>query len=540
MMMRTMLRTASIAVLCTVAGLAPAAQAADLITLTTSLEGAGQDIMTTSVRGYEAYWTEVFDWIIEQDETGALVPGLATDWEVSEDGLVWTFQIREGVLFHNGNELTGEDVAFSWNRLIFDPASTSALTGLREVIDQISAEGNVVTVSTKVPQSGLIFVFARPGGVQGAILNKSYFDEVGPEAASRHPIGTGPYKFVRLNGTQSVELEAFTDENRSDWQKQKSASFDTLTIMAVPEPSTRIAMLRAGQADVIQLPFSAIEEVERAGFRILTTPYGNFSNLLCVGVSLNPESPCDDIRVREALNIAIDRQGIADAVYLGYARPNTGFFSGPGTFGSPPDLEPYPFDPERAQQLLAEAGYSADNPLRLEIAATVDDGDFPNMPTLAEAIYGDYQKIGIDVTISVNEWGAHELRLEEGTLPGQANNPDVLPVTLWMRGMDNRFNMIAEQIQSYTSSGPKGKAAWSEENLPEMRERLLAIQAEFDPDQQRELFYDYTRWMAENFYQLPLLTGDIAFAISDKVASWDLRIAGRPYVHNQWSMKPAD
>lgn len=536
-------RPVPLTALCTMLALwggAEAARAADLVTLTTTLEGSGQDIMTSSVRGYEAYWDEVFDWVIEQDETGALKPGLATEWGVSGDGLAWTFKIRDGAIFHDGLPLTGEDVAWSWSRLIFDPASTSALTDLREVIASITADGNVVTVKTKVPQSGLPFVFARPGGGQGAIQSKAYFEKVGPEQAARMPIGTGPYRFVSLNGTQSVELEAFTDDARSDWQKQKTPAFDKLTIMAVPEPSTRIAMLQAGQADVIQLPISAIPEVQGAGFRVMTSPSGTFSNMLCVGVSLNPASSCNDVRVREALNIAINREGIATALYSNYAKPSNGFFPGPGTFGSPPDLKPYPYDLDKARQLLADAGFNESNPLHVELEVYDDDADFPDMPTMAEAIIGDYKKIGIDATIAIADWGAQELKLEQESLPGQPKNPNVTPVALWMRGTDNRYNMIAEQIQSYTSSGPKGKAAWSETALPEMKERLLAVQAEFDTAKQQALFEDYNRWMSDNYYQLPLLAADTVFAISNKVASWDVRVAGRPYIHNQWSMKPAN
>ncbi|HEY4165478.1 MAG TPA: ABC transporter substrate-binding protein [Reyranella sp.] len=521
-------------------GGATSAGAADLVTLTTTLEGSGQDIMTSSVRGYEAYWDEVFDWAIEQDPaTGALKPGLATKWTVSDDGLTWTFDIRDGVKFHDGSTLNGGDVAWSWSRLIFDPKSTSALTDLKEIISGITADGNVVTVKTKVPLAELPFTFARPSGGQGAIQSKEYFDKVGPEVASQTPIGTGPYKFVSLNGTQSVELEAFTDPGRSDWQKEKTPAFDHLTIQAVPEPATRIAMLQAGEADVVQLPISAVQEAKDSGFNVVTSDSGTFSDMLCVGVALNPKSACNDVRVRQALNLGINRQGIADAVYGGLAKPSNAFFAGPGTFGNPTDLAPYPFDPDKAKQLLADAGYTNANPLKVEIDVYDDDGDFPDMPTMAEAIAGDYNKIGIQTNIVPSDWGAQELKLEQGTLPGQANNPNVTPVTLWMRGIDNRYDMIAEQVQSYTNGGPKGKAAWSETNLPDMKAKLLAVQAEFDPAKREAGFADYNRWMAQNYYQIPLLAGDSVFALSDKVASWDGRVVGRAYIHNQWSMKPA-
>jgi peptide/nickel transport system substrate-binding protein len=510
-----------------------------ITTVATTLAGAGQDVILTSLHDFKNYWDEVFDWVIDQDATGKLVPGLASSWEPSADHLTWIFTIRDGVKFHNGDTLTAEDVAWSWNRIIFDPASKHILVGYAPNVDSITADGNKVLFKTKEPDATLPLVWAKLSGTQGAIHSKKYFEKVGAEEAFRHPVGTGPYMFVKQDGEQSVDLTAFLDDGRSEWQKERTAGFKDLTITAVPDPSTRVALLKTGGADVVPLPISSIEEVKGAGLTVDTVPGANYSVAWCLGFTLNPESPCNKREVREALSIAIDRQGIADSLYAGLAVPSNAFYSGPGSYGNPKDLTAPPFEPDRAKELLASVGYTAENPLKVELRAYEDDADFPSLPTMVEAIAAGYRDIGIDASIAINDWGAHEDIMEKGELPGMRNNPAVTPVTLWIRGSDNRYDFAAEQLSGYTAVGKKGKAAWDNTVLKEQQDRLDAVANEFDLAKREVLFADYHKWMGENFNHLPLLAADAVFGVSSKVASWDLRVAGKTYVHNQWSMKPA-
>lgn len=513
--------------------------AGKVVTISTTLSGTGQDNAQTSVHGFRDWWDEVFDWVIDQDPSGKLIPGLATSWTSSPDHLTWTFVIREGVKFHNGDTLTAEDVAWNWNRLIFDPASKHVLVGLAPDIESITAEGNNTVVKTKTPMSTLPLVFARLSGTQGAIHPKKYFESVGAQKYFLAPIGTGPYKFVKADGEQSVDLTAFLDPARNDWQKSRTPHFKDLTVSAVPDASTRVALLKTGDADVVPLPISSIEDVKASGASVITVPGSNYSVMWCVGFTLNPASPCDNRKVREALSIAIDRETIAKSIYGGFAVPSNAFFSGPASFGNPADLPPPPFDPARARQLLAEAGFGPDKPLKVQIGAYDDDLDFPMMPTLAEAIAGYYKDVGVETTLLIRDWGAHEDALEKGELPGMKNNPAVDPVFLWMRGSDNRYDFAAEQISAYTDAGKKGRAAWNNANLPEQQARLDAIENEFDLAKREVLFAEYHKWMGENYNQIPLFASDAVFGTSKKIASWDVKIAGKTYVHNQWSLVPS-
>jgi peptide/nickel transport system substrate-binding protein len=513
-----------------------------VVTIASSLTGAGEDVITQAALewSHKPYWDDIHDYVIEQDPDGNLVPALATEWSASEDGLTWTFTIREDVIFHNGDPLTAEDVAWSWNRVVFDPASTHTIIGRAPVIESITAEGNQVVVVTTSPQATLPMWFAElDGGSAGAVYSQAYYEEVGDEMWSK-PIGTGPFMLVSMEGDQSGTLTAFVDENRSEWQQSRTPGFKDLTIRAAEDPSTRVALLQTGEADVVPLPISSIEEIEATGTELIEVPSATQSVMFCLGFSLNPESPCNDVGVREALSIAIDRQGIADSVYRGYAAPSAAFMAGEGSHGNPEGLEPPPYDPERAQELLAEAGFDESNPLTVEIVAADVPGDMPLMPTLAEAIAGNYADIGVEATVRVGDEEANKEALFGFEFNGQEPGDPPTPITLYMRGMDNRFYFVDEQATLYTDDSENGSSVWNDEEFPEITERLRAIQAEFDFDTQGEMMADFHDWMAENWLQMPLLTASAVFGVSDKIGDWDYRVAGKGFVHNQWSLRPAD
>jgi peptide/nickel transport system substrate-binding protein len=397
-----------------------------------------------------------------------------------------------------------------------------------------------VIVVTTSPQATLPMWFAElDGGSAGAVYSKAYYEEVGDEMWSA-PIGTGPYKLESMEGDQSATLVAFVDEDRSDWQKERTAGFERVTMRAAPDASTRVGLLRTGEADVVPLPISAIEELETTDTTLIEVPAATQSVMYCLGFSMNPDSPCNDVGVREALSIAIDRQGIADAVYRGYAVPSAAFMAGEGSHGNPDGLEAPAYDPDRAQELLAEAGFDESNPLQVEIVVADVPGDMPLMPTLAEAIAGNYADIGVEATVRVGEEEANKEALFGFEFNGQEEGDPPTPITLYMRGMDNRFYFVDSQLTQFTDDSENGSSVWNDEVFPEMTERLLAIAAEFDVDTQAEMMADYHRWMAENWLQIPLLTASAVYGVSEKVGSWDLRIAGKGFVHNHWSLRPAD
>jgi peptide/nickel transport system substrate-binding protein len=511
-----------------------------VVAVTPLLTNLGLDIMKVESTPYRPVFDEIFDYPIEQDPSGALIPGLATDWSVSDDGLTWTFVFRDDVIFQNGDPLTAADAAWSYNRMMFDPESQQAISQYREITESITAEGNDLIVKTTTPLSTVPLWFAKTdGNLSGIVYPQKYFESVGADAFYKAPVGTGPFEYVSFEGEESAHLTAWLDDGRSDWQKTRTPGYTDLIIKAVPDASTAVAMLKAGEADIIPVPISSVSDVQASGFETQDVPGATFSVMWCIGATITPDSPCDDQDVREALSIAIDRDAIAQGLYQGFAEPSAAWVPGPGGFGYPSDLDPVQPDPDLAKELLANAGYGPDNPLKVQILTYDDDADFPMLSTMAEAMVGYYQSIGVEAEITVQEWGLQEARLAEHDYPGQAGNAAVTPVTLFMRGIDNRYHMVNRMVTELTDVGERGAALWnSSDPLAQEQTALLnEVLAEFDLDKQEVLFADYHKWLAEHWYQIPLLSANAVFATSDKIAGWDDRIAGKSQVHNLWSLE---
>ena len=167
-------------------------------------------------------------------------------------------------------------------------------------------------------------------------------------------------------------------------------------------------------------------------------------------------------------------------------------------------------------------------------------GDMPLMPTMAEAIAGNYADIGVEATVRVGEEEANKEALFGFEFNGQEPGDPPTPIVMYMRGMDNRYYFVDEQATLFTDDSENGSSVWNDEEFPEMSERLRAIQAEFDIDTQGEMMADYHEWMADNWLQVPLLSASAVFGVSDKVGGWDYRVAGKGFVHNEWSIQGAE
>jgi peptide/nickel transport system substrate-binding protein len=237
--------------------------------------------------------------------------------------------------------------------------------------------------------------------------------------------------------------------------------------------------------------------------------------------------------------MSIDRASIGQSLYQGQASPMAAFFGGPGTMGYPPDLKAAPYDPDKAKELLSQAGFNASKPLKVEIVTYNDDSDFPQLPTLAEAVAGYFGDVGITSTIRLMDWTSQKAAMAQGRFTGMQHNPAVSPVTIYLRGIDSRYNFIGDEISAYSAAGSQDGNAWDNKKLPKQQEFLDQIANEFDQDKLATIIGNYERFMADNYSQMPLLASNAVFGMSSKVASWG-PVAGKPYVHNLWSLRPAN
>ena len=304
---------------------------------------------------------------------------LAESWNVSPDGLVYEFVLRSGVRFHNGDPLTADDVKFSVER--YRGAASSSLRAriaAVEIVDPLR-----VRIRLKKPWPDFMTFFGTPSTGAAWIVPKKYVEKVGDDGFKKAPVGAGPYKFVSFNPGVELVLEA----NEQYWRKTPSVK--RLVFKSVPDEATRLAMLKRSEADVVYSIRGALaEEIRKTPGLTLKATGGAFTEWVMFIDQWDQKSPWADKRVRLAANLAVDRATINQAEYLGLAKA-TGTII-PSSFDFAWAAPTYPYDPKRAKQLLAEAGYPSG----------FDGGQFSSdmvYAPIAESVGNYLQSVGIRV-----------------------------------------------------------------------------------------------------------------------------------------------
>jgi peptide/nickel transport system substrate-binding protein len=317
------------------------------------------------------------DAVVKPMPGNPMAPSLAESWSVSRDGLVYDFVLRKGVRFHNGEPVTAEDVKFSLERY----RGGGATTLKARVADVEAIDPQHVRIRLKQPWPDFMTFYGTPATGAAWVVPKKYVEKVGEDGFKRAPIGAGPYRFVSFNPGIELVLEA----NEQYWRKPPAVK--RLIFRSVTDDTTRLAMLKRGEADVAyQIRGPLAEEVRRTPSLTLKASNPTFTEWLVFIDQWDPKSPWADRRVRLAANLAINRQAINDAEYLGFARVASSIIPRDFQFYWPAPT--YAYDPARARQLLTEAGY----------ARGFDSGDLSTdavyAPT-AEAVVNDLRAVGI-------------------------------------------------------------------------------------------------------------------------------------------------
>ncbi len=341
----------------------------------------------------------LWDWLTEIDAAGKLSPGLALSWKPGADGKSWTFKLRPGVKFHDGSEMTAEDVQFTLMEGFRRPkAKASRVRQFRKGIKDVKVvDRHTVTVVTAKPWPTFPNDMSFQPGIEGIVLPKAYIKKVGWDGFAQKPVGTGPWKFVKHEVGNFIEFEAVKDH----WRK--APNFDRLRTVLVKEASTRVAMLKTGQVDVARISLDEVQEVSKAGFKIAEDPQPTSVRIHLYATYYDKAGPVKDVRVRQALNLAVNRQEIVDTLLHGKGKPAAVFPSSPISIGYPADLKPYPYDPAKARKLLAEAGYPNGFSIKLFALPT---GGFTQYLQLAEIVAGYWEAIGVRTSIVPTDIGA--------------------------------------------------------------------------------------------------------------------------------------
>jgi len=379
----------------------------------TNYGSTGKEIRK-NFHGHLTAWDQV-------DGRMVIVPGIASKWELSNGGKTTTYTIRKGAKFHDGTEITAEDVLWTLQHGIGSQArgyskSSPGIT-YSTIMDKIEQTGpDQVSVTTKIPSPELVvYISENEGGAtQGQVLPKraSLHDEKDVTDFEAKPIGAGPGKVVKHVKLQSITFERFDGhfyQPANGFPVDKRYKFKELELVQIPEEATRAAAIRTGEGDIAAISLATRKQVETGGARVIFSQEAVIIEAFQWGC-FKPQYPCSDKRVRQALNYAFDKKVLQERLMGG---PEVMELRGwwvitPSTIGYSPELAPWPFDPNKARQLFAEAGYKTPtNPGGKDFGKLVINANQdPLIAPLMESaqLVGDFWSRELGINVEIKTW----------------------------------------------------------------------------------------------------------------------------------------
>jgi peptide/nickel transport system substrate-binding protein len=410
-----------------------------------------------------------------------MAPSLAESWTESPDKLSYEFKLRRGVKFHNGDPFTAEDVKFSFER--------AKGTQLKEKVKEVVvADPHTVRFVLHEPWPDFMTTYGTLWSAAAWITPKKYFEQVGADGFKQHPIGLGPYKFVSMKPGIELVLEA----NEEYWRKAPSVK--RLVYLSVPEGTTRLAMLKRGEADIAYMLEGQLgESIKNDPTLKLAFSGGIGTHHLDFFDMWDPKSPWHDPRVRKAASLAIDRQGLSEAETLGASKPNGSVVLRSMEYAVP--IDPDPYDPARAKKLLAEAGYPNG----------FDGGDLTPIPpyfAVGEAAVNYLGAVGIRMRLRTMERAAFLSAFQGKKLKG------VCFCTIAIYG--NASTRLAENVPS---SGTYAYGGW-----PDVDELYQKQLTETDPGKRGAMLAEIQKILHERVRFAPIYDFFWASGIGPRVA----------------------
>lgn len=327
----------------------------------------------------------LFSRLVRINSSGEITPDLAKKWEIKRE-TIYIFRLKEGVFFHDGTPLTSEDVRYTYESIL-DAALASSHRKLYDVIDRIETpDAATVRFILKKPHAPFLYSLTRGIVPKYAAANPAF---------SMHPIGSGPFQFVRNDPDHAIELSAYSNYFGG------APRISRLLFRIIPEESVRLLELEKGNIDLIQnaFPPDVLPRLERnRRFKIMHTPGTTYSY---VGFNLR-DSILQDTKVRKAIALAINREEIAKYIFKGLVRPATGLLPS-SHWAYSHQVKTYLYDPEGARKLLDEAGYLAHSGPRFTLTHKTSQNELARR--VVEVLQQQLAEIGIKVDIRSHEWG---------------------------------------------------------------------------------------------------------------------------------------
>ena len=468
------------------------------------------------------YGRIIHGFLIVTGERPQLLPGIATKWEISSDGKTWTFTIRDGAKFHDGKAITADDAWWTLMHYFGKDESGSAVErvtsgsaqGTARSVDRIQRVGpNQVSIITNIADAGLPAYLGETGPNWWGIFPRrpKVHDYQQDQDFDLNPIGAGPMRLVRYVPAELMRFERFEDfyyQPKNGFPEDRRVRFTTLDMRLIPEEATRVAAIRAGEADIAPASGATRKPVEAGGGRLVFGPEGIYVRAYFMGC-YKPEYPCHDKRVRQALDYAIDKTVIRDQLFGG---PEVFQAKGwahitPSSIGYSPDLDPRPFDPNKARQLLAEAGYPGGKGFGKLIVNTWVSPSMPYLPESAQLAADFWRKeLGLDVEVKLSDNVALNQQQLSGLLHGQF---------FWT---DNETRLDPGNITKFNYATPGYPRRFHEtQELVDFVQGALAV---FEPAKRPAAFNPVFRRLREESYEMGIGYVNIPWAVGPRVAAW--------------------
>jgi peptide/nickel transport system substrate-binding protein len=439
----------------------------------------------------------VHDALVKPMPGNPMAPSLAESWTASKDGLSYEFVLRKGVVFHNGEPFTAEDVKFSFER--YRGAAAKLLKEKVASVDII--DPHRVRFRLKEPWPDFMAFYGTPATGAAWIVPKKYVEKVGDDAYKKAPVGAGPYKLASFNPGVELVLEA----HERYWRKVPTVK--RMVWRVVPEDLARLAMLKRGEADVAySLRGPLGEEVQRTpGLKLMPTVISATQWLDFGPLQWDPKSPWHDRRVRLAAALAFDKKAINQAETLGHSKPTGSII--PSAFEYALPIAPYPYDPAQAKKLLAEAGFSGG----------FDAGEYAcdsSYCSVAETIANYLAAVGIRTKIRPMERAAFLSQWREKKIR-----------SLLQAGAGGQGN-AASRVLNYLAKD--GLYTWG--SSPDMDDLAVQQARELDPKRREAILHQIQKLAHERVLHAPLWELGFLNAIGPRVEESGLGlIAYHPY-----------
>lgn len=502
-------------------GLTGPALAQDEDTLTIALPTFSDQTMTPWAGSGQrkTYLDLVYEYLVYLDEDQKPIPGLAESWEMEDEGKTWTFRLRDDVPFSGGHgTVDAEDVKYSIERLIADDSRAGPASTMRRIIETVETPDDMTVVVRLSAPDFLLDAGYFGEAQQLGIVSKDYIESQGDDADTAAPVGTGPYELERSVDGSEIIVSLREDTVGSHWRV--NPEWERIAFKLVPEEATRVAMMRAGEADIAPVSFDAIPGLEDAGFRIVSaertwSPVIRLGGMVQTDDRYNPDNPWADVRVRRAMNYAVDKQTIIDELFAGEGVP--------ANADTPvrqwESIDPYPYDPERARELLAEAGYPDGFPVTIKTFTTTPGAE---LPLMAEAVALYWADVGIDATIEPVDWPTLRSEWTEGEARDYVWTHRGFPFANPENGVEAGFS-TRSLFASFTSD--------------ELEEMLADLAEETDRDLRSEKLTEIGKYLRDEAAAVFMVLANEPYAVGPDVGDWQITTS---YVYNFDQVEKAD